>query len=317
MNEYEAALAQHWIDAEAARQEGKPIPAKPEVPLKLGECREKIGHLYESQIRGLIPFAIRGVLWDQGEGGTGIQGIDQFTLTGALIRCWRNDWGQGNFPFLYVQKPSGGGCAWDPANPINSQASKFAALPLQPPSSINAFYTEMHNRIRNFPNTGMVQSSDLGSGTHPANKSGYGPRACRLALGMVYGKDVEYYGPVYRSHKFDREKAIVAFTHTGQGLAFKHGDRLQGFAIAGADRKFHWADAVIDGDAVIVSSRMVNNPVAVRYAWGGSEMSSFNLNDDIAWANLFNKDGLPALMFRTDDWDDGFGESPLSWILYR
>jgi sialate O-acetylesterase len=234
------------------------------------------------------------VLWDQGESGTAIQSVDQFTLMGALIRGWRNEWGQGDFPFLYVQKPSGGGCAWDLDDPTTKQASKFAPLPKAVPPTSAGLYRELHIRIMNHPNTAMVIATDLGSGIHPVNKSGYGDRACRVALGMVYGKKIEYYGPLYASNKIEGDKVIVKFTHTGQGLAFKHGQKLQGFAIAGEDKQFRWADAVIEGegDTVIVSSAEVKKPLAVRYAWNG----------DHPWANLFNKDGLPALTFRTDDW---------------
>ena len=95
---------------------------------------------------------------------------------------------------------------------------------------------------------------------HPVNKSGYGARAARVALGMVYGQKVEIYGPVYQSHKIEGEKVRVSFTHVGQGLAYRHGEKLQGFAVAGENKAFHWADAVIDGDSVVVSSDKVANP---------------------------------------------------------
>ncbi len=142
----------------------------------------------------------------------------------------------------------------------------------------------------NYPNTYMVTSSDMGSGTHPVNKSGYGARAARVALGAVYGKPLEIYGPVYKSHKVDGGKVVVSFDHVGKGLAFKNGEKLQGFAVAGDDFKFEWADAAIDGDTVVLTCAKVAKPVHVRYAW----------SQNIKWANLFNKDGLPALPFRTD-----------------
>jgi sialate O-acetylesterase len=135
-----------------------------------------------------------------------------------------------------------------------------------------------------------VTASDLGSGIHPSNKSGYGYRSARVALGAVYGKKVEIYGPTYKSHAVEGDKVRVTFGHVGGGLAFKHGDKLQGFAVAGEDGKFHWADAVIEKDAVVLSSPKVKKPVAVRYAWAATH----------PWANLFNKDGLPALPFKTD-----------------
>ena len=171
---------------------------------------------------------------------------------GALIRGWRKEWGQGDFPFIYVQKHSGGGCAWDTSNPVTSQGEPFAALPKDVPN--DGQYIETHVRIMNYPQTAMAISSDLGSGIHPSNKSGYGQRAAAVALGMVYGKPVEYYGPVYASHTVDGNKVRVKFTHVGKGLAVRHSDKLQGFAIAGEDRKFHWADALIEGDTVVLSS---------------------------------------------------------------
>jgi sialate O-acetylesterase len=127
---------------------------------------------------------------------------------------------------------------------------------------------------------------------HPVNKSGYGHRAADVALGMVYGKKIEYYGPRYDSHKIEGHALRVHFTHVGKGLALKNGDKLQGFALAGADKVFHWADVTIDGETVVLSCVAVKEPIAVRYAWSSNR----------TWANLFNKDGLPAIPFRTDNW---------------
>lgn len=282
------ALKKWELAVEQAKKDGKNPPAKPPAPVAAGESAGKIGNLYTTHIRPMQPFAIRGVLWDQGESGTAINGVDQYTLMGALIRGWRKEWGQGEFPFLYVQKMSGGGCAWDPSDPITDKGEKFAPLPKAVPN--DGLYRETHVRIMTYPNTFMATSSDLGPGVHPTNKSGYGLRAVRVALGGVYAKKVEIYGPVYKSHKADGEKVRVTFDHVGQGLAFKHGEKLQGFALAGADGKFEWADAVIEGNEVVLSSAKVTKPVAVRYAWAANH----------TWANLFNKDGLPALPFRTD-----------------
>lgn len=287
---YDLELAQYAKDAEAARKANKPEPKKPVPPSQPGEARGKIGHLYEANIRPYVPFAIRGVLWDQGEGGTGITGVDQFTLMGALIGGWRKDWGQGAFPFLCVQKPSGGGPAWDPNDPVTNKADKFAPLPATPPATVPSALGEFL-RLTKHPHTGLVVCSDLGPGVHPSNKSGYGTRAARLALGMVYDRKLETYGPTYQSHQLEGSKVRVRFSHVGQGLAFKHGEKLQGFAVAGEDKVFHWADAAIDGDAVVLTCAAVKQPVAIRYAWAMPH----------PWANLFNKDGLPALPFRTDE----------------
>jgi len=338
LKKYEASLEKWKQDVEEAKTNNVPkLPKAPQKPIKPGECKGQLGHLYERHIRPYIPYAIRGVLWDQGESGTAIEGIDQYTLMGALIKGWRKEWGQ-DFPFIYVQKPSGGGCAWDPADPVTCRAEKFTALPGGVPSDGKS--RAVHIRIMTYPATFMVTSSDLGSGVHPVNKSGYGARGARVALGAVYGRNVEIYGPVYKAHKLDGGKVIVSFDHVGQGLAVRKNaaaagstpstgsapstdsinspqagsgptgalqagpgpGKLQGFAVAGEDgpapsqdsavasRKWVWADAVIEGNTVVVSSAKVAKPVAVRYAWAGTH----------PWANLFNKDGLPALPFRTD-----------------
>ena len=288
---YEAQLAEWKVAAEKAKQEKGKVPRAPVPPAKAGESSGRIGSLYEAHVRPYAPYAIRGVLWDQGESGTAITGVDQFNVMGALIKGWRKEWGQ-DFPFLYVQKTSGGGTAWDLEDPVTRNASKFSPLPAQVPGNGEGLYRELHIKIQQHPKTAMVTSTDLGSGTHPTNKSGYGERAARVALGFVYGKTVEIVGPSYASHVVEGNKVRVKFTHVGQGLAVRHSDKLQGFMIAGADKKFVWADAVLEGDSVVVSSPKVANPAAVRYAWSGIS----------PWANLFNKDGLPALTFRTDDW---------------
>jgi sialate O-acetylesterase len=291
--QYQRSLVLWEKAVQRAKQEGKRPPRKPDEPQPSGECsRGKIGCLYEVHIRPYIPYGIRGVLWDQGESGTAICGVDQYTLMGALMRGWRKEWGQGDFAFLYVQKPSGGGCAWDPSDPVTRQADKFTPLPVAVPNTAAGLYRETHIRIMQYPNTAMVTSSDLGPGVHPINKSGYGARAARVALGMVYGRKVEVYGPLYQSRNVEGNKIRVSFNHVGQGLAYRNGNRLQGFAVAGEDKVFHWADAKIDATTVVVQSDKVAKPVAVRYAWGQTH----------PWANLFNNDGLPALPFRTDSW---------------
>jgi sialate O-acetylesterase len=276
-------LAAWEAAVEKAKQAGKQPPRKPRGPVKLGD-------LYAAHIEYVVPYAIRGVLWDQGESGTAVPEVDQFTMMGALIRGWRNAWGQGEFPFLYVQKPSGGGCAWDTENPVNRMADAFSTQPAAPNKDADGQYRALHIRIRQHPNTAMVSASDLGSGVHPANKSGYGRRACRVALGHVYGRDLEIYGPVYESHTVEGNQIRVRFGHVGQGLAVKHADKLQGFEIAGDDAVFQWADAEIDGDTIVVSCPQVSQPVHVRYGWSRNH----------TWANLFNKDGLPALTFRSE-----------------
>ena len=285
----EQQLAQHaervakWqVAAEAAKAAGQREPRKPRGPINVGD-------LYARQIEPAVPYAIRGVLWDQGESGTAVPGVDQITMMGALIRGWRKAWGQGDFPFLYVQKPSGGGCAWDTSSPATRMADAFTQQPAKPNPDASGRYRDLHIRIIQHPRTAMVTASDLGSGVHPINKSGYGQRACRVALGFVYGRDTEIYGPMYESHTVEGSRIRIRFAHIGNGLAVKHGDRLQGFEIAGADGVFHWAEAVLDGDTVLATNAQIPQPVHVRYGWSKVH----------TWANLFNRDGLPALAFST------------------
>jgi len=155
--------------------EGKPVARIPPPPLKPGTALNlKPGYLYEPHIRPFVGYGIRGALWDQGESGTAVGGVDQYTMMGALIRGWRKEWGQGDFPFIYVQKPSGNGCAWDYENPVTNKAQPFSGLPAAVPA--DGLYVETHVKIMSYPNTGMAISSDLGPYTHPTNKSGYGAR---------------------------------------------------------------------------------------------------------------------------------------------
>lgn len=274
--------------SEEERKTTRP-PARPAKPMRAGDSTGEIGHLYELHMRPFVGYGIRGVLWDQGESGTAVTGVGQFQMMGGLIRGWRKEWSQGEFPFLYIQKPSGGGCAYDYNNPINLYANKFEKLPAVVPG--DGASREEHIKIGTYPRTAMVIGSDLGDGIHPPCKSGYGSRAATVALGFVYGKKVETSGPTYASQTIKDSAIHVKFTHTGDGLAFKNGDSLQGFAIAGEDKKFYWADARIDGETVVLTSGEVPKPQFVRYAWSGRH----------TWANLFNKNGLPAVPFRTDE----------------
>lgn len=293
---YEAALARWKTDLAAALAAAQTDPAaqeaarkkfpEPKPPMRAADI--KTGELFEKLVRPMIPYAIRGVLWDQGESFAGIrQGIGQSLVMPALIRSWRKEWGQGEFPWIFVQKQNGGGCALDPANPVNVGAKPFEPLPSAPPAQAYAF-SEGYS-LGNPPNAFLSITTDLVPGVHPINKSGYATRASHVALGAVYGRVIEYYGPVFASFKIEDGKVRIAYTHTGKGLTVPPGQTLQGFALAGTDKKFHWADAVIDGETVVLSSAAVPAPVAARY-WPQ------------AWANLFNRDGLPAGGFRTDDW---------------
>ena len=308
---YEAALDQWKKDiaaAVAASQSGtsatgsfppvvsstapidKSIRAKypqPSPPVRAAEI--KSGVLFEKLVQPMIPFGIRGVLWDQGESGTGIENIaDQPTLMSALIRSWRLGWGEGDFPWIYVQKPSGRGCALNPADPVNLGAAPFEGLPKNPPPSFMSAHLDEYVLMKQ-PNTFLSTTTDLAMGIHPINKSGYATRDSLVAVGAVYGKGTEYYGPMFEGMKVEGNRVRISYTHVGKGLTVPPNQKLQGFAIAGDDMKWHWADAAIDGQTVVLSSAEVPSPAAVRY-W------------PFAWANLFNIDGLPATGFRTDSW---------------
>lgn len=300
---YEEAKAKWTADMEAwkktadeAKSAGQKPPNPPRAPQSVGRAGEVnfgvMGQLFESFIRPYVGYAIRGVLWDQGESKTNVACLGQYPLMGALIKGWRKEWGQ-DFAFLYVQKPSGGGTAWDPSDPFHAQAAKFVPTPTAIPPNPPADYShELFLRLRNYPNTYMVTSTDIGPGIHPVLKSSYGQRGAHVALGAVYGAKHEIYGPLYAKHRVEGSKIRIDYTHTGKGLEVRHSATLQGFLVAGEDRVFRWAEAMVDGQGVVVSSAEVPKPVAVRYAWGAN----------FPWANLFNKDGLPAQPFRTDAW---------------
>jgi sialate O-acetylesterase len=246
-----------------------------------------IGKLYERHIRDFLGYGIRGVLWDQGEEGTGVRGVDQFSMMGALMEGWRREWNVGTFPFLFVQKPSGGGCAYFSDQPLTSQADAFTPLLPSVTSVAGGAQRVEYLRMMSHPNAWMVPVSDLGGGIHPSNKWAYGNRAAHIALVAAYGSKMVSSGPRYRSHQVEGNRIRVSFTNVSLGLVAAHQSVLQGFAIAGEDGRFVWANATIDRDTVLVSSARVARPRYVRYAYAGKR----------AWANLFNKDGLPALTF--------------------
>ncbi len=232
--------------------------------------------LYNGMIAPLTYFPIKGVIWYQGESNAGAA-YRYRTLFTDMIADWRKGWGQGNFPFYYVQ------------------LANYMAPVAEPRESNWAELREAQHLALQTPNTGEAVAIDVGeSGSiHPTNKQDVGYRLAIIALAKTYGKSIEYSGPEYQSMQVSDNQIILTFNHTGKGLIAKgkYG-YLQGFAIAGADQKFVWAKARIEGNTVIVSSDQVSNPMAVRYAWA-------NNPDD---ANLYNSEGLPASPFRTDNW---------------
>ena len=230
--------------------------------------------LYNGMITPLMPYAFRGALWYQGESNA----LDAFRyrqFLPALIQSWRAS-AKNEFPFLIVQLPNHG------------------AIPTEPSESAWAELREAEfQTLRKLPKVGLAVTIDLGDpkNVHPHRKAEVGERLALWALNKTYGENSVYSGPMYESVTVDGNKMVVRFSNVGGGLIAKDSNSLTGFSIAGADHKFYWADAVIQGNAVVVSSAQVPNPIALRYAWGDSPV-----------CNLFNKEGLPASPFRTDDW---------------
>jgi len=297
MQKYNDAETKWQADVAAAKAAGTPDNKLPKEPHKPLPYDVHVGDLYEKHIRPMIPYAMKGVLWDQGEGGDALDSIPvwQPTAMKALINGWRADWAQGDFPWLYVEKPSGEGAALNPDDPIHKECSPISPLPKDPPGWQPGWPPRFdYLRIKDLlPNVYMVTASDLAQcptpqNPHPHMKSTYATRDVQVALGAVYGKPVEYYGPVYQSMALEGDKIRLTFTHVGKGLTTPQNAPVQGFAVAGDDKKFHWATATIDGQNIVLSCPDVPTPVTVQYAWAPF---------DITWANLFNVDGLPAIPF--------------------
>ena len=225
-------------------------------------------------IRPLEPYAIRGAIWYQGES---VVGGDQLylPLMQTLIHSWRNEWGQGDFPFLFCQLAN-----------YKSPASQPA------PGGQIVRVREAQLQTLAVPDTAMAVLIDIGDekSVHPKNKQDVGKRLALAARALAYGEKIEFSGPIYQSMNIESSRVRLHFTHTGGGLKSRDG-KLAGFAIAGEDRKFEYADAAIDGYTVVVSSPKVAKPMAVRYAWSDNPPS-----------NLYNNQDLPASPFRTDAW---------------
>jgi hypothetical protein len=234
-----------------------------------------VSGLYEGMIAPLLPYGVRGALWYQGESNA-LKAKQYHKLLPALIQDWREGFHQKDLEFLIVQLPNHG------------------TIPDEPGESAWAELREAQwMTVQKVPDTGLAVTIDVGdpNDLHPPRKREVGERLALWALGTVYKQPGEYSGPLYESMQIHRGEVKLHFTHVGLGLATSDGTALRGFAVAGSDRKFHWAGAQIEGNAVNVSSPDVPNPVAVRYAWGDSPR-----------CNLMNKDGLPASPFRTDHW---------------
>jgi sialate O-acetylesterase len=233
--------------------------------------------LFNAMINPLIPYAMRGAIWYQGEtnAGRAYQYRKAFPL---MITDWRKRWGNGNFPFYFVQLAS-----FNAENGNSKKGSTWAEL------------REAQTQTLAFPNTGMAVTTDIGNATdiHPKNKQDVGKRLAAIALRNVYGKNIVSGGPVYQFMKVSGNTATLTFTNTGSGLIAKgNNGKLSGFEVAGEDKLFYPATATIVGNTVVLSSPAVAHPAAVRFGWA----------DDAGMDNLFNKEGFPASPFRTDAW---------------
>lgn len=238
--------------------------------------------LYNSMVAPLINYNIKGFVWYQGESNTGKP--DEYAkLQPAMINDWRSKWDEGDIPFLFVQLPG------------------FGDYNYLPSESEWATFREAQAKSLSVTNTAMAVAIDVGewNDIHPDKKKPVGDRLALAAEKIAYNENIVYSGPTYQSQKIEANKIIISFTNTGSGLIFKDssyispppGEAEGAFEIAGDDKKFFWANAVIDGDKIIVSSDNVPSPKYVRYAWADSPVNP----------NLMNKEGLPAAPFRTGE----------------
>jgi len=241
-------------------------------------------------IRPLVPYAMRGAIWYQGESNVsaGDDGPRYFHKMQALIDGWRKAWGEGDFPFYYVELA--------PYRYFAIQQKRLATRPAPAPAVLHPSLPDVwegQTMALSITNTGMAATLDITDNRdniHPPDKWDVGDRLALWALAKTYGRsDLVYSGPIYKSMEIQGGKAILHFDDIGSGLTSSDRQPLTSFTIAGSDGRFVRADATIDGDTVVVSSSEVSAPAAVRFAW-----------TEDAQANLANKEHLPALPFQTD-----------------
>lgn len=244
----------------------------PEYPILL---QKRPSSLYNGMLFPLIPYAIKGVIWYQGEGNESNPKL-YGRLFPAMITNWRNDWGQGDFPFLFVQ------------------LAGYKKLQTEPTEDGWARLREAQTKALNLPNTGMITAIDLGeeNDVHPKNKQDVGYRLAQCALEKVYKRKAVHSGPTYYKMKIKDNEIHVYFKNTNGRMHVSNSDKLKGFAIAGKNKKFVWANAKIQGNKIIVSNDSIRTPLAVRYNWANNPIG-----------NLYNRAGFPIMPFRTDNWE--------------
>lgn len=274
---YRVSYEKWSTSAAAARAEGSPIPKEPRRIYGPGHVYEP-GGLYKKFVVPFMPYAIRGVVWYQGESNAYTAAL-YARLFPSMITSWRKAWGEGDFPFLYVQLPR-----YDSNSAPHPYYDKVQWPELR----------EAQLKTLSLPHAAMAVTIDIEDdphNIHPKRKQEIGERLALAARGAVYGESLAWSGPIFKGMTIDGAVATISFQHAESGLKTKDGAPPVGFAIAGEDGIFVPADAEITGNNVKLRSDKVPKPVAVRYAWDGAP--------DV---NLYNKDGLPASPFRTDDW---------------
>ncbi len=273
MLRYKQVLEEWEERAARMKARGEDPPRRPRPPRGPGDPHAPAS-LYNAMIAPLVPYNIRGAIWYQGESNAGADQAYRYRrLFTTMIQDWRTRWGQGDFPFLFVQL-------------ANFQAVETTDWPVLRESQTEALH---------LVNTGMAVTTDIGNPNdiHPRNKQDVGERLARWALAATYGRDLVRSGPLYRQMTAEGSQVRLWFDHIGGGLEAAGGS-LGGFVVAGPDRIFHPAQARIDDGTVVVSSDAVPAPAAVRYAWRDHPVNT-----------LRNAEGLPASPFRTDQWDNG------------
>ncbi len=274
--QYEEQLNQWRAEVEKAKVAGARPQPSPAVPDALREYRIA-SSIYDGMIAPLIPFAIRGAFWYQGESNEAR--AEQYgILLPTMIKAWRERWGEGDFPLGIIQLPNYRDAKDEPADEAWGHVREA-----------------QRRTAMSTPNTGLIVTIDIGEARdiHPKNKLDVGKRMVRWALVDAYGRKLTKSGPMFRKVKIAGSKIVLTFDDVGQGLRIRDGDKLDEFAIAGADRRWHWAQAKISGkNRIEVWSDTVPQPLAVRYAF----------NNNPKHPNLTNETGLPAGPFRTDNW---------------
>jgi sialate O-acetylesterase len=279
---YGGSIVQAWTSQPYIRSDPESSQYLDNLPFWAQGPQNRFCVLYNGMIAPIIPYSIRGVIWYQGEGNTEAAEADHYrTSFPLLIRNWRQDWGQGDFPFLFVQLAPWARDAFFHVS-VDPEATGWAVLR---EAQLLASQT--------VPNTAMAVIMDAGDENmiHPKRKEPVGYRLALAARAMAYGQDVVYQSPVYKSMEMEGSRAVLYFDHADGGLVIQ-GDAAAGFQIAGSDQKFYPARAQVVGqDKVEVWSDQVAQPVAVRYGWANYPV-----------VNLFSRAGLPMCPFRTDNW---------------